>query len=493
MKGLQTNIKTSGTAFRPLALLCAGTIGLFVLCQIVAPVRLAAAQDQPAQELRTAAQVRNLTPQQAGARLPVHLKGVVTFYNAALNCHFIQDATAGIYLPNTNLPVLSPGQLVEVEGYTDPGEYAPVVVPNSVKVVGEGNLPAAEPVSVEDLVSGREDSQFVEVSGIVRSVKYEATTKQYLIDLVMGGERFTAYASQLPVTNTEELVDSTVKVRGVCVTVFNRQRQFFGVRLLAPRATDVAIEKPAPDQPFDIPAQSIGSLLQFTPRGSFGHRVKLSGTVTYYESGSAVFIQDEMGGVYCQTLQSAPLRAGDRVEVLGFPAKGEFTPVLQDATYRKVSEGTAPVAATLGLDEILSGNYDCRLIQTSARLLQRTHRGHEQFLVLEKDGFTFDAYLGQEGSVMGYAPLQNGSDVLVTGICLVERGSSWHAGEEWRAKSFRLLVRSPADVLVQKAPPIWMQWGILPIAGVLIAIILVALLWILVLHRRIAAHHASKI
>ena len=479
-------------AFRPVAPLRAGTICLFVLCQIVTAVQLAVAQDQPAQELRMAAQVRNLTSQQAGARLPVHLKGVVTFYNAALNCHFIQDETAGIYLPNTNLPVLSPGQLVEVEGYTDPGEYAPVVVPISVKVVGEGNLPTAEPVSVEDLVSGREDSQFVEVSGIVRAVKYEATTKQYLIDLVMGGERFTAFSGQLPVTNTEELVDSTVKVSGVCVTMFNRQRQFFGLRLLAPRSADVVVEKLAPDNPFDIPAQSIDSLLQFTPRGSFGHRVKLSGTVAYYESGSAVFIQDEKGGVYCQTPQSTPLQVGDRVEVIGFPAKGEFTPVLQDATYRKISEGTAPVPATLSLDEILSGNYDCRLIQTSARLLQRTHRGHEQFLVLEKDGFSFDAYLGQERGVTGYAPLQNGSDVLVTGICLVERGSNWRAGEEWRAKSFRLLVRSPEDVLVQKAPPIWMQWGILRIAGVLVAIILLALLWVLVLHRRIAAHRALK-
>ncbi|MGO9585931.1 MAG: hypothetical protein ACLP2Y_07045 [Limisphaerales bacterium] len=485
-------MNTPGTDFIPEIMVRASTICLYALCLLLASVRLAVAQNPLADELHTAAQVRGLTPQQAGGHLPVRLKGVVTFSDATLYSHFFQDETAGIYLLDTNLPALSPGQLVEVEGYSSPGEYAPIVVPNSVKVLGEGNLPAAKPVSVAELVSGREDSQFVEVSGIVRSVKFEQETKQYLIDLVAGGERFSGYASQLPVTNTEELVDSTVKVSGVCSTLFNRQRQLFGFRLLMPRATDLVIEKPASGNPFDIPTQSINSLLQFTPQGSFGHRVKLSGTVAYYESGSAVFIQDEMEGVYCQTRQRTPLQPGDRVEVLGFPAKGEYTPVLQDSTYRKVGNGAAPAPATLDLDEILTGTHDCRLIQVSARLLERTQRGREQFLVLEKNGFIFDAYLGQDASGMGFAPLQNGSDVLVTGICLIERGSSWRAGEGWRAKSFRLLLRSLKDVMVQKAPPVWMQWGVLRIVGVLVVIILGALLWILILHRRIAAHRAPK-
>ncbi len=483
------SIRSPGTVIMPVTGVHAGIMVLFLL---LASVRPAVAQNPPAEELRTAAQVRSLTPQQAGQHLPVRLKGVVTFSDATLFSHFIQDETAGIYLLDTNLPALSPGQLVEVEGYSSPGEYAPIIVPSSVKVVGEGTLPAAKPVSAEQLVSGQEDSQFVEVSGIVRSVKFEEETKQYLIDLVMSGERFTAYASQLPVTNTEVLVDSIVKASGVCSTLFNRQRQLFGFRLLMPRAEDLAVEKPALASPFDIPTQSINSLLQFTPQGTFGHRVKLNGTVAYYESGSAVFIQDENEGVYCQTRQRTPVQAGDRVEVLGFPAKGEYTPVLQDAIYRKIGDGAAPVPATLDLDEILTGTYDCRLIQISARLLERTQRGREQFLVLEKNGFIFDAYLGQDASGTGFAPLQNGSDVLVTGICLIERGSSWRAGQGWRAKSFRLLLRSLGDVVVQKTPPVWMQWDILHIVGFLVVIILAALLWILILHRRIAAHHAPK-
>ena len=455
-------------------------------CLVLAFSQQSVAQNSSAGELRTAAQVRSLTPQQAGERLPVRLRGVVTFYDEGLYSRFIQDDTAGIYLREmSNMPALTPGQVVEVDGVTSPGEYAPIIVPISVKVVGEGNLPAAKPVSLEQLVSGQEDSQFVEVSGIVRSVRFEEESQHYLVDLVMGGERFTAYAKKLPVERTGELVDSTVKVRGVYSTLFNRLRQLFGFRLLMPRASDLVIEKPAPGNPFDIPTQSLSSLLQFTPQGTFGHRVKVSGAVVYHESGIALFIQDEREGLYCQTRQRTPVQVGDRVEVLGFPAKGDYTPVLQDAVYRKVGAGAAPRPAAIDLDEVLTGTHDCRLVRINAHLLERTQHGHEQFLVLEKEGFIFHAYLGQDAGGAGFAPLQNGSEVSVTGVCLIERGSSWRAGESWRAKSFRILLRSPQDVVVLQSPPWWTLQKVLWIAGALGLVTLAAFTWVVVLRRRV--------
>jgi len=468
---------------------------LLVLCILLVSARWAGGQSPPAKELRTAAQVRSLTPQQAAQGLPVRLKGVVTFCEEGLNSRFVQDDSAGIYFRalNTNMPALTAGQMVEIEGVTSPGEYAPVIIPGSIQVLGEGNLPDAKPVTGQQLVSGLEDSQFVQVRGIVRSVSFDPATRQYWIDLVADGERFSAYARQIPVTPPEELVDSVAKVQGVCVTLFNRQRQLFGVRLLTPRVTDVVVEKPAPANPFDIPAQDTSSLLQFTPQGNSGHRVKLSGTVAYAEPGAAVFIQNDKAGVYCQTQMRTPVQPGDSVEVLGFPAKGEYSPILEDAIYRTVGHGAAPVPVKLNLDEILSGSNDCELIQTSARLIDRTLHGREQFLVLEQDGFTFNAYIGPAEAGFGFEALKNGSEVLVSGICLIERGSGWRGGADWRAKSFRLLLRSPADVVVESAPPIWMQFGIWPAISVLLAVILIMLLWIVVLYRRIKVHHAQKI
>ena len=460
--------------------------GLLVLVLALACSARSDSQGASNEVLRSANQVRRLSPEQAGQHLKVRLKGVVTFDDELLFSRFVQDETAGIYLYQpTNQPPLRTGQLVEIEGQTDAGEYAPIVVPTTVTILGEGNLPAAKPASLKDLVSGREDSQFVEVSGTVRSVRFEEESRNYLIDLVTGGERFTVYSQQLPVTNMEALVESVIKVRGVCSTLFNRQRQLFGFRLLVPRETDLEIEKPTSAHPFDIPTQGISSLLGFTAQGTSGYRVKVGGTVVYQEPGVAIFIQDEQEGLYCQTRQRAPVQVGDQVEVLGFPAKGEYTPVLQDAMYRKVGSGTPPNTVSINLDEALAGTYDCRLVVITAKLLEHTQRGREQFIVLEKDGFIFHAFLAKEQGGAGFSPAQIGSEVAVTGICLIERGSSWRAGEGWRAKSFRILLRSPRDVAILRSPPWWNVQRVLWMASALGLVALAASAWVAVLRRRV--------
>ncbi|HVU27182.1 MAG TPA: hypothetical protein VHG71_05540, partial [Verrucomicrobiae bacterium] len=218
-------------------------------------------------ELLTAAAVRNLTIEEARQHRQVRLQGVVTFYEENSFSRFIQDKTAGIYLSDSGLPVvhLSPGQLVEVEGITEPGEYAPTVVPQQIRVIGEAPLPTPKVVTYAQLASGVDDSQFVEITGTVRSVRQLQDASQlYMIEIATGGGRLTIYTHELPVA-AENMVDSDVRVRGVCATKFNHQRQLFAVRLMVPRLEDLTIESPAPKNPFDVPAQTIGSLLQFNP------------------------------------------------------------------------------------------------------------------------------------------------------------------------------------------------------------------------------------
>jgi hypothetical protein len=218
-----------------------------------------------------------------------------------------------------------------------------------------------------------------------------------------------------------------------------------------PQADGLAIETPAPHSPYDLPLDKVNSLLQFSPEGTFGDRVKVTGTVVYYEPGNAVFIQDDTGGLHCKTLQRDALQPGDRVELLGFMAKGEYTPILEDAIYRKVAAGTEVTPDAADVDKILTGVDDCRLVTLSARVLDRVQRGVNQFLLLQSSDFTFQAYLPQRDSEQ-FDTLQNGSEVKVTGVCLIERGNDWQAGENWRASSFHLLLRSPDDVVVVQSP-----------------------------------------
>lgn len=435
--------------------------------------------------LRTAEQIRRLTPEEAARHYPVRLRGVVTFFNQNLFSRFVQDDTAGIYLGEYPNPIhIPPGQLVEVVGTTSAGEYAPMVSPKTVRVLGPGELPAAKILTFEELATGQEDSQFVEISGIVRTARLEMPSGYVLVEVATGGGRLTAYVPDLPPSHINNLVDCKVRLRGVCSTQFNRQRQLFYIRVLVPKAEDFIVEKQAPAEPFTITSQSIASLLQFTPRGTYGHRVKVGGTVIYHQPGEALFIQDNMHGLRVQSLESTPLHMGDEVEVLGFPSQGIYTPTLQDAIFRKLHGGPGPEPAHVSLNELLKGDYDSRLVRIEAVLLDRVRYGREQFLVLEADNFVFHAYADQEQPAF-FSNLEAGSRVAVTGVCVIEPGTDWRAGEAWRAKSFRLLLRSPADVAFLKAPAWWTLRRLLWLITLLAVLALGTLAWVGVLRRRV--------
>jgi signal transduction histidine kinase len=460
-------------------------LAVFILCFVV---HFSLSAETVTNELRTVAAIRGLTVEQTEKNLPVHLRGIVTFFDESLFSRFIQDETAGIYLQfpaNVGPPGLTPGQIVEVTGTGSPGEYAPVVVVNTLKVVGEQPLPAPKIVTFAQLASGTEDSQFVEIAGIVRSVRKLDNSLYHQIEITTGGGRLLIFAKTLPVQHAEELLDSTVRVRGVCSTQFNHQRQLFAIRLMVPRPDDLTIEIPAAKDPFAIDAQPISSLLQFAPQASYGHRVKVVGTVIYFDPGTGFFLQDGDHGVEIQTKQHDPLELGDRVEAIGYVSQGDYTPVLQDGIYRKISASRPPLPAQVTPDEALTGNHDCQLIQISARLIDRAVHGSERYLVLQESNFIFQASLKHATGHDDFALLENGSRILVTGVCRIEPGQ-WQAGDNWRAKSFNVQLRSPGDVVLLQAPPWWTLRRMLWIAAALAFITLAAFVWVAVLRRRVA-------
>ena len=79
-------------------------------------------------------------------------------------------------------------------------------------------LPTRTQFSDEDIFQGREDSQWVELDGVVRDNKFDSG--QYSCFIAHNGYRFRAlfpYTHPLPA----ELINAKVRVRGVCGAVFN--------------------------------------------------------------------------------------------------------------------------------------------------------------------------------------------------------------------------------------------------------------------------------
>jgi signal transduction histidine kinase/DNA-binding response OmpR family regulator len=449
---------------------------------------VASASSEPT-VLRTVAQIRDLTEAQAKRKYPIHLTGVITYSAPEYRVNFFQDGTAGIFVwteqPDLHLQT---GSLVEVEGNTTAGDFAPSIEHARVRVLGFGALPSPARRSLEDLLTGREDSQWTEVRGVVRSATLEATLPpdmrrgppQLVLGIASGTQRFKArirdYARG---ADYSHLVDSQIAVRGACGTLFNDRRQLVGVQLFVPSLADITVEERAPGDPYALPLQPTNSLMRFTPTQAAGRRMRVRGVVTLQQPGGGIFLQDASGGVYVDSRQETRVQQGDLVDAIGFPSAGRYAPVLQDAQFRGIGREPLPAPLELKIDGGLTGEYDAVLVRISGRLLDQTVRGEYRVLTLQAGGSTFTARLPNKLAGERVSSILDGGLLQLTGVWSVE------TDEYRKPTAYRVLLPSTAGIVVVQPASWWTRARILASLAFLGLIVVFGLMWVVVLHRRV--------
>jgi signal transduction histidine kinase len=437
--------------------------------------------------LTAARQVKQLTLEQATLQYPVRVRAVVTFADEPHGQLFVQDETEGIFveIQGDYDFRLRTGQLLEIEGVSAPGGFAPDIVPRRLTLLGEALLPEPHQVNFDQMAAGQEDCNWVEFKGIVRSVRPEPLAWAGLT-LVGGGGRVIVPIGNPDLERCERLVDAEVSVRGICIAQFNSKEQLSQVAIQVPSMTDVSVTKPAPANPFAGPLRKNSQLLQYASREEHGHRVKVRGVVTFQQPGRTLFIADETQGLCIQTRQTTPVQPGDLLEALGFPATGEYvSPVLQDAVFRKIKAG-APLPALKITPE--TGSRDTNhasLVQLEAVVLHRARRLREQTLDLQSGSVVFDAHLdAAPGLKDPLASIPDGSRVLVTGICLVPANLNILSP---RPQAFSLLLRSAAEVRLLERPSWWTVPHTLWVLAATLAVFCASLAWVAVLRNQVKA------
>jgi signal transduction histidine kinase len=449
------------------------------------PFRLATAAAADAADLpllTTTAQVHALSADEARRTYPVRLRGVVTFYDQKhFDTCFVSDETGSLSVLTTGKQFhLTIGELIEMRGVSDPGSFAPMIRALEVVSLGRGELPAPRKVSYETIATGHEDAQWVELSGVVRSAVEDRKAERLVIEIATGGGRLmTRVRDYDRAASYEHLVDAAVRVRGVCAQLFNQKRQMFNVRLLVPSLREVIVDEPAPADPFAMPVRSIVSLLQFPPEGIYGRRVRVQGVVIFQQPGQALFIRDDAQSMLVRTKHAAAVEPGDRVDVVGFPAMGEWTPILHDATFRKIGRATPQPPAAVTAAEVLTGVHDAALVQIDGTIVDRVQRLNEEILVLQSGGLVFDAAMKKAGSADELADFPKGSKVRLNGICQVE------VGDGRVPRAFRLLLRSPQDVALLERPSWWTLTRLLWSLGGVSLATLSGWIWVAALGQRV--------
>jgi diguanylate cyclase (GGDEF)-like protein len=442
--------------------------------------------------LTTARQAHSLSAVEAARAYPVHLQGVVTFfdpdYGTGIAATFIHDASGDIYVEQTSELArhLFVGALVDVNGVSAPGGFGPIVKNPRIRILGRAPLPSHPPrVSLAILKTGAYDAQWVEVEGSVHQlIEYDHVA---VLDIEMMDGPIGILMIKDSRTTYPNLVGARVRIQGNAAPTMNADGQMIGVHIQAPNLSTLQVLQPAPSDPFAGPYIPVNQLLQWGYFTTPMQRVHMRGAVTLQWPGSLLCIRDATRGICAQTSQAAPVAVGDLVDMAGFVETDNNAPIITNAVFQ-TSGNNKPVAAKPAtVEEILRGGSNSELIQIDGLLIGYNLASSDVTLQLFSGDTVFPAILPKSLAGTGVSAWKIGSRLRVTGICsvrAVDTQSNVRGGVAVN-ESFRVLMRSPADVVVLERPSWWTPAHVLVLLSLVLVVTLCVLAWVMALRRRV--------
>lgn len=475
----------------------------FLMVAVIFCFGRALAGETPA-VLTNAADVLALSRDEADKNIPVVVRGVVTAAEPTWRGQFfVEDDTSGVFVVNRSNLHPEPGDLVEVKGVTQRGAFAPTIFRPTWTKLGTAPLPRPKRVPrdipLEQLMSGLEDSQRVEIEGIVRAV----VPNKFNMDVQIADEgyRIHAFPRLIPDIDPQSLVGARVRVRGTAAASWtDRIRHMRDMVIFVPVTNDFVVVQMDTTDPFDKPIIPLTGTAEYRRDILPGQRVHVKGVVTLQRPGQDLFLRDDWSskstpprfwtdarGLHVQSRQTNLLSPGDVVEAVGFPDVENYLPVLGNAIFRKTSD-RRPLPEPDKVDfsdtnifyNLTNELYHADLVTLDAKLLDRTIRPSQAMrgatnvsLLLHTAGLD-NPITAQGDFTNGASRLTSipiGSTIEISGICFTESGS------DRNFKSLQLLLSGSNNIRILRQPSWFTPQRLFVGVGVLFAVLVVAVGW----------------
>jgi len=220
-----------------------GTRAILIAAMLCGIATGAVAQQRPAAALPVLTAIKNIRAlsQDEGERgYPVRIRGTVTHFDEVLHTTFIvHDGAFGqfVFPPEKGVNVgswddLKAGDLVEIEGRTVRGGFAPNVAPSRIRKLGRGIMPAGKKVAFSEMLTGRYDCDYVSVSGVIQRAWLSAPPSHVMYaDLALEDGVVRAAFWDATDADVARFIDARVQLRGNIGTIFGGTEQLRGVSL----------------------------------------------------------------------------------------------------------------------------------------------------------------------------------------------------------------------------------------------------------------------
>src|ERR1019366_3805464 len=176
---------------------------------------------------------------------------------------------------------------------------------------------------------GRRDCLLVTVRAVIRTVDVEMRNDTRdasaplhslaRVQLLADGGYFEALVVGDDAGLLSDLLDAEVQVTGAASFTFDGKMEPTGVVLAVSSRDNFKPVSPAKAGPWSLPATPMNRILNGYHVRDLTQRIRVHGTITYYQQGTAVVIQDGAKSLWISTSTTGPLHVGDIADAIGFP------------------------------------------------------------------------------------------------------------------------------------------------------------------------------
>jgi hypothetical protein len=406
--------------------------------------------------LTTIKSIQALTNAQAGEARPVAFEGTVTYFRGYRKNLFVQDGDAGMFVKAATRTRMAPGDRVLIKGITATG-FRPCVYSSDITVIGHGAEPKPVPATFDQLIRGSYDSLLVTMRGVVHSADLDRPSAAHVpgatLRMLTDGGYVDVEVDSGDAQALGGLLDNQVAVTAVAGGKFDGKLQLTGVVLHVASFADIKVLKRPAVSPWALPATPMDQVLSVYHINNLTRRVRITGSVTYFEPGSAMVLQSGSKSIWVKTESFTPMRIGDRAEVIGFPAVSDGFLVVGGSEIQD-SGIPAPVSPQpVTWQQLASSRSIFDLVSIEGQVAMEAREPSQDEYVLVSDGKMFTAIYphgNTAGALMPMKQVPIGARIRVTGICAMDNANPF--GHD---VPFNILMRSSGD-LVLLAQPSWL-------------------------------------
>jgi diguanylate cyclase (GGDEF)-like protein len=417
-----------------------------------------AAPPAPLTSLRA---IHLLTNAEAGKALPVAFEATVTYFRSYEKTMFVQVGDVAIYVQATTNTRFVPGDRVLIKGTTQPS-FRPFVASSDLTLLGHAALPRPAPATFDELIRAQYDCMLVSVHAKVRAADLvmSSDVRSTRLQILADGGTIEAVVDSDDASMFDNLLDAEVEITGAASGRFDGKMQQTGVLLHVSSFADVKLVKRAAASPLSLPDTPMDQVLTGYHVQVQSQRIRVHGTITYFQPGSAIVLQNGTKSLWIQTETIAPMRIGDRADATGFPGLHDGFLTLTNGAIRDnlVPAPVTPQPATW--HELAASRNVFDLVSIEGQVVTEVREASQDEYVLVSDGQMFSAIfrhptpaslVAQPPPPMRQVPL--GSRIRVTGICRLDDSNPFNA-----QVPFTILMRSYDDIAII-AKPSWVSVG----------------------------------